>query len=72
MSTVPRRGRDLVGGNLYQLKTRALVGEYVLIDGPLDRYGKVMALRDNGFHLIRGLGMQKPNVSIIHTVESNS
>ena len=61
-----------MSGNLYQLKTQALPGQYVLIDGPMDRYGKVMALQESGFHLIRGLGFEKPNVAFIHTTESNS
>ena len=33
--------------------------------------GKVMALRDSGFHLIRGLGFQKPGVALIHMTETH-
>ena len=49
-----------MSGNLYQLRTAALPGQHVIIDGPHDRYGKVMGLRESGYHLIRGLGMVKP------------
>lgn len=54
-----RRGRR-VSGNLYQLKTAARPGQYVEINGPYDRFGQVMALRESGFHLIRGIGDAKP------------
>lgn len=57
--------------NLYQLRTAAPVGAPVLIDGPHDRYGKVVTHRENGYHLIRGTGMQKPGGAMIYTVESN-
>ena len=60
-----------MSGNLYQLRTAARPGQHVLIDGPHDRYGKVMALRDSGFHLIRGLGFQKPGVALIHMTETH-
>jgi hypothetical protein len=47
-------------GNLYQLKLGTIPGQIVRIDGPYDTYGKVLALRENGFHLIRGIGKTKP------------
>ena len=59
-----------MSGNLYQLRTKARPGQHVLIDGPNDRYGKVMAHRESGFHLIRGLGFDKPGVAFIHTAET--
>ncbi len=60
-----------MSGNLYQLKTSAKAGNHVVIDGPHDRYGYVMAERENGFHLIRGLGHDRPpNVKIFHSTES--
>lgn len=59
-----------MSGNLYQLRTGARPGQHVLIDGPHDRYGKVMALRESGFHLIRGLGFDKPATAFIHTTET--
>lgn len=59
-----------MSGNLYQLKTKALPGEHVLVDGPHDKYGKVMKLQESGFHLIRGLGELKPQgVRVFHSVE---
>ena len=58
-----------MSGNLYQLRTDAPVGSPVIIDGPHDRYGKVMARRDSGYHLIRGTGMQKPAGSVTHQVK---
>lgn len=58
-------------GNLYQLKTAAKPGQHVVIDGAYDKYGIVMDLRENGYHLIRGLGHSKPpNVTIFHSTES--
>lgn len=60
-----------MSGNLYQLETKARVGDYVDINGPHDRYGQVIKHQDSGYHLIRGLGHQKPNASIIHRTESN-
>lgn len=47
-------------GNLYQLRTQALPGQLMRIGGPYDTYGRVMALQDSGFHLIRGLGHERP------------
>lgn len=46
---------------LYQLKVSkpVFVGKVVTINGPLDKYGTVMKLNDNGFHLIRGTGSRK-------------
>ena len=49
-----------MAGDLYQLRTAARPGQYVIIDGPHDLYGKVMKLQESGYHLIRGLGMLKP------------
>ncbi|MGV1754891.1 hypothetical protein [Agrobacterium sp. CG674] len=49
-----------MSGNLYQLQTKALPGEIMMIRGPFDTYGRVMKLQDSGYHLIRGLGHQKP------------
>lgn len=49
-----------MSGNLYQLQTRAPVGGLMVINGPYDTFGRVMARRPSGFHLIRGLGHQKP------------
>lgn len=47
---------------LYQLKVsgNVYVGRDVRINGPWDTYGRVIALRDTGYHLIRGLGHKKP------------
>lgn len=45
---------------LYQLQLGNYPGEIVRIDGPFDTWGKVLSLRSNGFHLIRGLGHKKP------------
>lgn len=33
----------------------------VLINGPWDKYGKVISLKEDGYHLIRGLGHKNPN-----------
>lgn len=49
-----------MSGNLYQLRTSAQPGQFVKIDGPYDRYGKVMALQASGYHLIRGIGDERP------------
>lgn len=49
-----------MSGNLYQLETRALPGQLMIVGGPHDTYGRVMQRRESGFHLIRGLGHQKP------------
>lgn len=59
-----------MSGNLYQLKTHAQPGQHVLIDGHHDRYGMVMAKRQSGFHLILGLGFEKPAATTIHIAES--
>lgn len=50
-------------GALYQLQVpgKAWVGMTVLIDGPYDKYGKVISLRADGYHLIRGLGHRNPD-----------
>lgn len=51
------RGEERHGG-LYQLQcppgTR--VGDIVSVNGPWDTWGRVLELRPNGFHLIRGIG----------------
>ena len=51
-----------MSGFLYQLKVSkpVFVGKVVTINGPWDKYGTVIKLNDNGFHLIRGLGHSKP------------
>jgi hypothetical protein len=49
-----------MANNLYQLRTRALPGEHVTIDGPHDKYGQVIKHQDSGYHLIRGLGLRQP------------
>lgn len=48
-------------GSLYQLKTTALPGHPMLINGPYDKYGRVISHKPNGFHLIRGIGFMKPS-----------
>lgn len=58
-------------GSLYQLKTTALVGQPVIIDGPYDRYGIVLKHQDSGYHLIRGTGFNKPLDSHIATAYGN-
>lgn len=45
---------------LYQLQLGTQVGDLVKINGPWDTWGRVIALRDTGFHLVRGLGHRKP------------
>lgn len=55
--------------NLYQLKTIAQPGDYVTIDGPTDRYGQVMKHQDSEYHLIRGLGTERPQASVIYRTE---
>jgi hypothetical protein len=52
-----------MAGNLYQLRTSALPGQNVIIDGPYDRYGIVIKHRESGYHLIRGTGMNQPSGS---------
>lgn len=47
-------------GLLYQLKTKALPGKLMRIDGPWDTWGRVLKHQSSGFHLIRGLGKTKP------------
>lgn len=49
-----------MAGNLYQLKTDAPSGANVVINGPYDRFGFVLARMGSGHHLIRGTGMEKP------------
>ncbi len=49
-----------MSGALYQLQTTALPGEVMRINGPWDTWGRVIKLQSSGFHLIRGLGHQKP------------
>lgn len=55
-----------MSGNLYQLQTKARPGEVMLIDGPYDTYGRVIKLQESGFHLIRGLGHQKPFEGVVN------
>ncbi|MER9436726.1 hypothetical protein NKJ04_17685 [Mesorhizobium sp. M0618] len=59
-----------MSGNLYQLRTAALPGQHVIIDGPYDRYGRVIKLQDSGFHLIRGIGFDKPACMSLATCET--
>ncbi len=49
-----------MSGHLYQLKLGKAVGDLVRIDGPWDTWGRVLSLKNSDFHLIRGLGHQKP------------
>ena len=56
-----------MSGNLYQLKTQAPAGAQVVIGGPYDTYGRVVAHRASGFHLIRGLGHEKPKGALYNT-----
>ena len=59
--------------NLYQLKTSAPEGGIVIIGGPHDTYGYVVKRKDDGFHLIRGMGHSKPPVQgVFHDAESKS
>lgn len=58
-----------MSGNLYQLRTTALPGQYVIIDGPYDRYGRVIKLQESGFHLIRGIGFDKPSSTSLATCQ---
>ena len=60
-----------MSGNLYQLRTKAMPGQHVIINGPHDKYGKVMAHKESGFHLIRGVGNTRPN-GTIHPAEVNN
>ncbi len=46
--------------HLYQLQLGSKVGDLVRINGPHDTWGRVREIRENGFHLIRGLGHQRP------------
>lgn len=46
--------------HLYQLQLGSHVGELVRINGPWDTWGRVVRLRESGFHLIKGLGHKKP------------
>lgn len=53
--------------NLYQLQVAynsPRVGDIVIINGPWDKYARIIKLRDNGFHLMRGIGKQKPMARI--------
>lgn len=45
---------------LYQLQLGQEVGQLVRINGPWDTWGRVLKLRPDGYHLIRGLGHRKP------------
>jgi hypothetical protein len=47
-------------GHLYQLPTDRLPGQLVRIDGPWDTWGYVVKHQPSGYHLIRGLGHQRP------------
>lgn len=49
-----------MSGYLYQLKVQARPGQIIRIDGPWDTWGRVIRLQESGYHLIRGLGHQKP------------
>lgn len=52
-----------IGGNLYQLKTAyssPSVGDIVEINGAWDKYARILELRANGFHLMRGVGFTAP------------
>ena len=49
-----------MSGHLYQLQLGQRPGELVRINGPWDTWGRLIALRNSGFNLIRGLGHQKP------------
>jgi hypothetical protein len=61
----------MTGGCLYQLKTAAAVGHHVIIGGPYDTYGRVIAYQESGFHLIRGLGHIKPeNITVFYATET--
>jgi hypothetical protein len=53
-----------MSGNLYQLQTSAVPGQIMVIAGPFDTFGRVIKLQDSGYHLIRGLGHQKPSEPI--------
>lgn len=61
---------SVMAGNLYQLKTNARPGDYVNINGPHDRYGQVLKHQESGYHLIRGLGDNKPPATILHYAET--
>jgi|GEM_PF-3036794 len=51
-----------MSGQLYQLQVSGnpKAGDVVRISGPWDTWGVIQALRDNGYHLIRGAGHRKP------------
>lgn len=49
-----------MAGDVYQLKTAALPGQYVVFKGTYDKYGQVLELQQSGYHLIRGLGLKPP------------
>lgn len=51
--------------NIYQIKTRAFLGELVQIDAPYDKYGEVVKTKENGFHLIKGIGNEEPKNAVI-------
>jgi hypothetical protein len=55
-----------MSGNLYQLQTSAVPGQIMVIAGPFDTFGRVIKLQDSGYHLIRGLGHQKPKEGIVN------
>lgn len=58
-----------MSGNLYQLRTQAPLGAAVVINGPYDRFGFVLALQASGYHLIRGTGMTKPKTITYPTLD---
>ena len=48
---------------LYQLTEehfKYLNYKYVIINGPFDKYGKIIGKKENGIFLIRGIGKEKP------------
>lgn len=46
--------------HLYQLKVTGSVGGIVRVNGPWDTWGRIIQLRPSGYHLIRGLGRNRP------------
>lgn len=53
-----------MSGCLYQLEVdyaNPTPGDIVQIDGAWDTYARILSLKENGFHLMRGLGHQKPS-----------
>lgn len=49
-----------MSGLLYQLETKAMPGQIMRIGGPWDTWGLVIKRQASGFHLIRGIGHNKP------------